>query len=375
MIFASCAYLSAVLKAMQNLLVLALTLLAFGCQTAGGPAVSTKGVCNEIIDNDFARFFAVQICGGDTVMHLLNPEAPSDTLQTVRLADLNADVRIAAVSTTHIPFLVATASAQTLVGVGYPDYIRNEAIRQAVESGKVRSITGGGKLNFEVIIDTQPDLLLTYPYAAENYDRYEAAGIRVLSISEYAEHHPLGRAEWVKVFGLLTGNYDRSVQVFERIKKQYLHWKTLSALRSYSPLVFTGSFFKGRWSAPGGDSFVAAFINDAGGRYSFAEHPGNANIELDFEVVLEKIAEADFFGKVLHTEQTVDRKALITDNERFELLDGFDDRHLFYCNTQATDYFGKGVLEPHLVLRDLHQIFHGVKGDSLAFEYFQPIAP
>lgn len=297
-----------------------------------------------------------------------------DTLAVFRAGSDSILPELASISTTHIPLIRSVKGTDQLVGVGYADYIKDAEIHEKLESGEIRSITSNDQLNFEVVVDVGPDVLLVYPYGNENYDRYKKAGINVLPVSEYAESHPLGRAEWIKAFGVLTGNYEEAKKVFETIKAEYQHWKNEAMLQSFSPSVFTGSFYKGRWSAPGGDSFVAQFIRDAGARYVFAEYPGSENVELDFEVVLEKITHADFFGKVLHRDGDVTREDFMEENERFELLRDFSDEELFFCNTGHSDYFGQGLLEPHLMLRDLYHIFHVEEGDSARFVYFKPLS-
>lgn len=326
----------------------------------------------EFLPNAFAANYRIAVNNADTVLVLFNPSRPDDTLKVYPVS--KEAIRLATVSTTHLPMMRSLQAMNQLVGAGYTNYVTDQDVHERLADGRLREITSSDKLNFEVVIDLQPDVLLVYPYGNENYSRYEQAGIDVLPISEYAEAHPLGRAEWIKVFGLLTGNYSQACRVFDALTEAYEATRKKASEASNPPLVFTGSFYKGRWSAPGGDSFVARFIEDAGGQYAFAEYPGSENVELDFERVLEKISSADFFGKVLHREEQVTRDDFLEENRRFELLNDFTDEQLFYCNSYTSDYFGRGLLEPHLILADLHQIFHLSAEDSLSYQYFKPLS-
>lgn len=353
-------------------LVVVLLLVLSSCETKQSGNSKDEFSAGERIPNDYAAHFAIEVSNADTVIHLLNPADNSDTLALFRAGAMQPV--LASISTTHVPMIQALGALDQLAGVGYADYITDLEVRQRLEDGRMRSITSSDKLNFEVVIDVQPDVLLVYPYGNENYDRYEQAGITVLPISEYAESHPLGRAEWIKVFGLLTGNYNEACRVFDAMAEDYEATRAKASERAKEPLVFTGSFYKGRWSAPGGESFVARFIEDAGAQYAFAEYPGSENVELDFERVLEKISAADFFGKVLHREGQVTRDDFLEENRRFELLNDFGDEQLFYCNSYTSDYFGRGLLEPHLMLNDLYHIFHSTASDSVSFYYFKPLS-
>lgn len=359
---------------MKHILLAFAAIALLGCN--GDPQKNTESTknCGEWLDNSHASLFAIRVCSSDTTLFLLNPADGGDTLAEFPLENGRHPERIATISTTHVPMLSALNTLDYLVGVGYSDYITDTDVRQRLEEGSIRAITSDDNINYEVVVDILPEALLVYPYGNENYDRYEEAGISVLPISEYAEKHPLGRAEWIKVMGLLTGQFSQANAIFNETAKTYEDWKRQAETVENRPLVFTGSFYKGRWSAPGGESFIAQFIEDAGARYAFEEYPGHENNELDFEVVLEKIAEADFFGKVIYREDSVSRMDFMEENERFELLQSFNDDQLFYCNTNATDYFGKGLLDPHLMLRDLFTIFHPEQADTARFAYFKPLS-
>ncbi len=357
-----------------RIFILLISILLIGCTQTGAPHEEKPGACGQWLDNDYAHFFAIRTCNGDTTLFLLNPENRSDTL--VRFST-RQPLTLATISTTHVSMFLALNALHALIGVGYADYVVDQEVKQRLSDGKIRTITTSDQLNFETVVDLGPDVLLVYPYGNENYARYNNIGISVLPISEYAEHHPLGRTEWIKVFGLLTGSFSKASSVFEQTATRYHHWQTQASAVSERPVVFTGSYYKGRWAAPAGDSFIARFVEDAGAKYAFENYSGNHNIELDFEVVLRIMADADFFGKVIYRERQITREDFMEDNERFELIRTFSDEQLFFCNTMTTDYFGKGLLEPDLMLRDLYHIFHvdaTADADAVDFNYFRPIA-
>lgn len=357
---------------MQKLIVWILCTLLLLSACTSSHQTDQEAPRGEFLPNAFAAHFGIAVRGADTAVVLLNPNQPGDTLKVYPIT--HGELRLASISTTHIPMVQALDAMNQLVGAGYTNYMTDLDVHERLEDGRLRAITSSDKLNFEVVIDVQPDVLLVYPYGNENYSRYEQAGIEILPISEYAESHPLGRAEWIKVFGLLTGNYSEACKIFDALAESYEATRLRAAGSENRPLVFTGSFYKGRWSAPGGDSFVASFIEDAGAQYAFAEYPGSENVELDFERVLEKISAADFFGKVLHREGQVTRDDFLEENRRFELLNDFGDEQLFYCNSYTSDYFGRGLLEPHLMLADLYHVFHSSASDSVDFHYFKPLS-
>jgi iron complex transport system substrate-binding protein len=355
------------------LLVLVLLLpVLHSCNSADKPTTTD---CNKSEANQYATGFSIQFCEQDTVLFLFNPNNISDTIFSLRINTQNSMSRLACLSTTHLPFLETLNSTEKAVGVGFAEYLFDEKSKARIESGDLVNLTAAGKLDFETVVSLAPEALLVYYYGNEDFSRYQQAGIKVIPINEYAESHPLGRVEWIKVFGLLTGNYDNAVTEFNKIDSIYKTLANSIPDMTKKPVVFTGSFYKGKWAAPGGDSFIAKFISDAGALYAFADYPGNDNINLDFETVLTMIAGADFFGKVIYRESGVFRNDFLEEQSRFELLKAFDDSRLFYCNTATTDYFGQGIMEPHLMLQDLIGIFHPEIASPYKAVYFHPLKP
>jgi iron complex transport system substrate-binding protein len=231
--------------------------------------------------NLYATGFSIEVNGIDTLFLLFSPLNQKDTVLKMLIEKpIN---RFACLSTTHLPFFQSLNAAEKAVGVGFAEYLKDEESLDRIESGSLTNITAAGNLDFERIVSLAPEALLVYYYGNEDYSRYEQAGIKIIPINEYAEAHPLGRAEWLKVFGLLAGKYSAAGRAFNEIDSAYKSLEQSIPSTANKPMVFTGSFYKGKWAAPGGDSFIARFIEDAGAQYAFEDYPGNENINLDFE--------------------------------------------------------------------------------------------
>jgi len=144
-------------------------------------------------------------------------------------------------------------------------------------------------------------------------------------------------------------------------------------LHSTLPSAFTGSRYGDFWYAPGSDSYIAKFIRDAGAIYTFDHIEGQESAELDFEQALTTISEADYWGLVVSSEERFTSKDILEMSPLYENLKAFKDNQIFICNTAEKDYFGNAVMEPHLILSDLHQIFHPNTETDSTFHYFKPI--
>jgi hypothetical protein len=127
------------------------------------------------------------------------------------------------------------------------------------------------------------------------------------------------------------------------------------------------SFYQGTWSAAGPESLMADLIRDAGGEYAL-KGTGVENVNLDIEELMTVLPSLDFIGVVHGGELT--REDILDWDSRLnrEILDSLQ---FFFVDTYQKDYFGKALLEPHLLLADISQILS--EDVKWPFHYFQPI--
>ena len=277
-------------------------------------------------------------------------------------------------STTHVPFVRAIGAEDQWVASGYAERI-------ADVHPSVIDLGGDAGLEDERLVASGVNVLTSYPFGNPMEGVTDRTGVWVLPLTEYAEPHPLGRAEYLRVFGWLTGRMSRADSVFSAIEQAYLAWADQAqrhAERHGRPVVFSGSSQSGRWTAPGAEGMVARLISDAGGAYAFDQqavqamslHQVGANYEVELEQCAAIAAGSDFWGKVVYAP---DGWTASKAQEEAPWCD-FEGKTLFHCNTAEVDYFGQAVLEPHEMLADLMALFHG-RDEAREPVYFKPTPP
>ena len=97
-----------------------------------------------------------------------------------------------------------------------------EAAREAMDQGTLKY---GGKYSapdYEMIVASGVNLAIESTmihHTPKVQEKLEKLGISVLIDRSSYESEPLGRAEWVKVYGLLTGREEEAAQAFEEQKR------------------------------------------------------------------------------------------------------------------------------------------------------------
>ena len=107
----------------------------------------------------------------------------------------------------------------------------------------------------------------------------------------------------MRVFGWMVSEEsgDKASNRFQQISARYEALR--ASPKEYGKLrVFTGSVEQGEWHAPGGSSFIARLLNDAGVEYVFEEYEGRENVRIPLEEMMKVGNASDAWGLVVqHT--------------------------------------------------------------------------
>ncbi|MCD6331771.1 MAG: ABC transporter substrate-binding protein [Bacteroidales bacterium] len=286
----------------------------------------------------------------------------SDHLATGGSDEIVVPVKhIAASSTTHVGFLLALHQDNRLAGVTNPGRIYNDSLFIRYRSGSLSNLGRDMAYELEPLIEVNPDLIVQTGFEGQMTGRISKNGMPapVLNILEWRESHPLGRAEWIKVFGLVTGQLTAADSLFRIIENRYNQLVHTVLNVNNKPLVMTGNNFKGTWYMPGGENFMARLFRDGGMTYPFADTPNRGSLALSFETVLDRFSSA----KVWIGVNAVSRTVLLKEDERYRSFSSLRTGRIFSINGKvnqrgANDFWESGVVRPDIILQDIINMAH-----------------
>lgn len=269
---------------------------------------------------------------------------------------------IVVTSTTNIPFLEMLEVENKLVGFPHTDYISSEKTRALIDKGSVKNVGQNEKLNIEQLIDLSPNLIVTFGVDNNNpmLDNLKKSGLNVLIQGDWMEQSPLGKAEWIKLYGALFGKEDKAKELFDKIVESYNQAKKLVADKPATSKVLYGSMYKDVWYVAKGNSWVAQFMQDAKANYLWADLKGTGSEGLSFEKVLDKAKTANIWiasGSFKSLDEL--QKA----NPHYAEFDAFKNKSIYNFEgklgaTGGTVYYELAPSRPDLVLKDYIKIFH-----------------
>ncbi|OJJ15210.1 hypothetical protein BKI52_39795 [marine bacterium AO1-C] len=280
--------------------------------------------------------------------------------QVVRIPVKN----VALTSTPPLAYLQWINAYDRIVAVGKTQHIYDTTLQQVIAQKEIPAIGSGKSLNNEVVMNLQPDVLMTSGVSKAAFGKYEQlikVGIPVMVNSGWLETHPLGRLEWVKLMAALTNQEALVNKKFDEVVNEYKQVKQLAEKAKTHPSVFKGLLFKNTWYANGGRSYLAQLIADAGATYSWKDDPKTDLLTLDFEVVYPIGLKSNYW---LNPGRQIRTKAdLLKQDVRYKAFNSFQENHIYNNNHRqnsqgANDYWQSGITHPHIILKDFVKIFH-----------------
>ncbi|VAW25388.1 Vitamin B12 ABC transporter, substrate-binding protein BtuF, partial [hydrothermal vent metagenome] len=264
-----------------------------------------------------------------------------------------------------------------LIGFPNTNYISSKKTRLLVDKGVIKELGNEESINTELLLDLQPDVVVGFSINSNNkmFSVVEKFGIPVLLNGDWLEETPLGRAEWIKFFGVLFRKESEADSIFKSIEKNYLNAKSIALEAKNVPTIISGGLFKDVWNLPAGDSFEASFLQDANTNYLWKKSKGKGSLSLNIESVFEKGKDADFWISPSYY-KTIEQ--LKNANSIYTQFKAFQHHNIFtYVNKRGINggvlYFELAPARPDLVLKDLIKITHPELLKDYEFTFYEKL--
>jgi iron complex transport system substrate-binding protein len=287
--------------------------------------------------------------------------------------------KIVVTSTTHLPHLALLGKEDKLIGFPNTKYISSDVFRKKIENGQIKEIGNGARLNIEETLLLKPDLIMAFSSGNDQnqFEIFKKNGIPVIFNADWMEKDPLGRAEWIKLFGVLFDKEKKAFSIFDQIAFNYNLIKSKIKNKQNKPKVFQGGFFGDKWYLPGGKSYAAKLIEDAGGEYIWKNDSHTGSVSYSFENVLIELPKADIW---LNPGSIVSKSTLIEQIPQAKNFRSFQkDKIYTYALAKGKKggliYFEDSPAHPDKVLEDLYHIFYPEDTPQYKFKYYSILLP
>ena len=329
-------------------------------------------VCEGSMELSYATQFTVDYYGiyqlitiADTDRFLLIPEgkeAPENIPEDIVV--LQQPIRNAYVASSSVmDFFISLDSvpAARLSGTKENAWYLEEA-REAMRRGELLYAGKYSTPDYELIISEGCELAIENTmiyHTPEVKEQLEKLGVPVLVEHSSLESHPLGRLEWMKLYGVLLGKESRAVEEFDR---QLAGVKPLleqeNTGRTVAFFYITGN---GAVNVRKTQDYVAKMIELAGGSYVFShldeeEENALATMNIQMEEFYAAAKDADYLIYNTTVDVGLDSlEELLDKSDLFQDFRAVREGHVYSTGRnffQETTGVGQFVQELHSILMD-----------------------
>ena len=287
---------------------------------------------------------------------------PSDTINEIskiriKKSDIGKDRTIACFSASHLACCDKLNHIQNVIGIPDTIYYSNSIITKHLRNtGKTfpTSVTLGVNPKIELLISLRPDFILASEYQNAQMVPLNTAGLTVIPILEYLETDPRGRAEWLKIYGLLFDESETADTICTNIFSRYndlLQSRTDST--DNRPTIIDCMEYQGYWYISGGNSYIATLYRDAGYDFLNRKDTHTGSVPISQEEAITFGSKADFWRMATSYNGTLSVKFIEVMNDYYKYFTPLQNSKAIVCNTLLSPYFMEGALEPDIILNEL----------------------
>ncbi|MCI8745955.1 MAG: ABC transporter substrate-binding protein [Lachnospiraceae bacterium] len=295
-------------------------------------------------------------------------------------ADLSKDI-VALKQPVEQIYLVASAAMDMFVSLDALDAVGFSGLRadswyidearEAMEQGKILHAGSYGAPDYEQILARGCGLAIENTmiyHTPEVKEQLEKLGIPVLVDYSSYESNPLGRTEWVRLYGILTGKeaeaeaaFAAEAEAFEAVEQEE---------KTGSTVAFFYITANGEVNVRRSSDYLPKMIEMAGGSYVFdhigdEEETASSNVTMQMEEFYAAAKDADY---IIYNSTTTEELSSVEDLlAKSSLLEKFKavEEGRVYCTTKN---LYQSSMKLGTIISDMHKMLTGEDGMTYLYQ-------
>lgn len=269
----------------------------------------------------------------------------------------------------HCQLLTELGCQNAITGVCDKDYInipdiKSRAQADAKVAHPIMDCGSSMQPDIERIIALHPEALLISPFENNGgYGKLDKLRIPIIETADYMETSPLGRAEWIKLYGLLLSS-SKADSLFSAIEKEYLQLKAEAAKLPLGLSILTERKTGNVWYVPGGKSTMGILLRDAHAKYIFADDQHSGSLSMSPEQIIAKGNQVDVWAFKYFGGNALTKQDLLAEYQGYQALKAFQSGNIYETDTSCEPYFELTSFHPEILLREFIILSHPEAGDK-----------
>ena len=261
-----------------------------------------------------------------------------------------------------------------MVGMCDVAYVQSDSLLQRLHDRRLLDAGSSMQVDQERLVSLRPDAFLVSPFENAGYGPLAALEVPLIECADYMETSALGRAEWVKFYGLLMGASATADSLFTAVERDYLHWCKQMEQTEQRPTLLCDMKQGSAWYVPGGNSYIGRLFEDAGARYLFSDQQESGSVALAFEQVYAQAHDADIWVVKYGSSAPLTYERMVQDNPLYGQFRPWKERRVYGCNTFSVPFYEEIPFHPDRLLKDMVKIFHPELLPDVPLRYYHPLS-
>jgi iron complex transport system substrate-binding protein len=265
---------------------------------------------------------------------------------------------MAALSTSFVGMLSAIGSIETIKATTEKQYISNPQLLKEINAGRVLTAGYETGLTPEAVLKAKIPLIVFSGFGQPfpNEDKFAQLGVICMANYDWEEKHPLGKAEWIKVFGALVCKDQEADAYFNEVVHSYRELRkqitSTSETKRNRKTVMCGGMAGDVWYAPAGKSFMCGIMKDADMNYIYKNTEGTASISISLEQVFNDDKSCDVWINA----EAPSLSKLFQLNSKFKYFHTVKEGKVYSYMHNPNYYWEYSQVNPHWLLEDFIRI-------------------
>ena len=301
------------------------------------------------------------------------PEPPHLSRGTVVRVPIKRSVLF---NTAHCHLLYDLHAEKAISGVCDAEYILIPDVQKRLKGQQPKIVDCGDGMApmVEKMVEVRPQAILLSPFEnSGGYGRLEEINIPIIECVDYMETSALGRAEWMRFYGMLFGCERQADSLFHVVDSCYHALMKVAESSNTHLSILTERKTGSVWYCPGGRSTLGQLIADAKGGYAFSDDQHSGSLPLSFEQVLDKAGNTDVWAFKYHGDRPMSRRDLLEEFHGYTGLKAFRHGMIYECNCSKVPYFDEIPFRPDYLLREFIILLHPDITHLGKLRYYQKI--
>lgn len=219
-----------------------------------------------------------------------------------------------------------------------PDETDNEKLREMLTSSKIKYAGKYSAPDYELLLSEGCSLVIENTMIGHSPDVLEKLNkLGIKTLVDYSSHEPspLGRMEWIKLYGLLTGSEEKADKIFAE-KENKLNDVINNGQGTEKKVAYFYVSNNGGIVIRKNQDYIVKLIEMAGGKYAFtglSEYDGTGQMTIQKEAFFEATSDCDILiynstiNGGINSIEELDRKCGVLKNTK-----AYKDKNIYCTN-------------------------------------------